>query len=95
MRKMVLQKDRKEVRGERGKETEKVVSINLTEDGSRLSYLYLFFNFRERACMSRGEGQRERESYAGSMPSAEPNAGLNPTNQCRARFHDPWNHDLS
>lgn len=34
---------RQERRGEHGKETEKVVSINLTKDGSRLSYLYLFF----------------------------------------------------
>ena len=42
----------------------------------------IFFNLRERerAWMSRGEGQRdrERESQAGSTLSEEPDMGLNP-----------------
>ena len=34
---------------------------------------------RERECMSGEQGKGKRESQAGSMLSAEPNLGLNPT----------------
>ena len=44
-------------------------------------FYFILFYFREEEHMSRREGQRERESKAGSTLSVEPDAGFNPTTQ--------------